>query len=491
MQVQIQALDKEAIIASQIIAAWPYLDSTTRRSIAEFPELRFPNFKHLIDAIWKENVFLPKGHELKTIIGLMNKFGYSDEHLHAITRYYSAIHPQVLSEIKKYPAPYGVLYVQRETTQAVRDYLLEFYQLNKQPILDTLLTTYNNPTELVPELNKIIKIFSLEYDNSPRTFHDIIEAAKDENAVNLSYVIPTGFPTLDKSIGGGLQPKRMTLVQAGTGVGKTSLTLQILINAIKHERHSLYLSFEMSQEDIIYRLLSQMTQTPVDVLKNLIQTGQASQEILEKGAQIDKYVRCEFPGNTGVVSLVESALLDYMRINGKPPEIIVVDFLQLLSMGALRPPGSTRADDLEGVARLLYSYAKEYNTHLFALSQMTEDHSYGGRAAEHPCDLVLWLRESPDNINKRELEAKKNRFGPKGVVIPLTWWGHTTSFVESGQPSNMPEMEVQANQMVGQSEPASTVGNDAPSSEHPFENVTGSGTDYYALHSDDENNIPF
>ena len=90
-----------------------------------------------------------------------------------------------------------------------------------------------------------------------RSYYDRIEYLYEHRGEPLG--IPTGFVDLDKMLG-GLQKSDLIIVAARPGVGKTSLLLNMALNAARrfHQRVGVF-SLEMSAEQIVQRLVSAET----------------------------------------------------------------------------------------------------------------------------------------------------------------------------------------------------------------------------------------
>ena len=69
----------------------------------------------------------------------------------------------------------------------------------------------------------------------------IIQDGKD-------YVL-TGIPGLDKLFSNGIPKGSSILVAGGAGVGKTTLCLQILLNAVENNETCYYMGFKESNEE--------------------------------------------------------------------------------------------------------------------------------------------------------------------------------------------------------------------------------------------------
>ena len=72
--------------------------------------------------------------------------------------------------------------------------------------------------------------------------------------------IKTPFPALDKMFGGGLLPMLIVIV-AGTGFGKSTLAMQLILSAIRQGVPSLYVGLELGYFDVYCRLWGLMSKS--------------------------------------------------------------------------------------------------------------------------------------------------------------------------------------------------------------------------------------
>lgn len=79
---------------------------------------------------------------------------------------------------------------------------------------------------------------------------------------NISAVIPTGFKALDRMIG-GFKNGHLTIIAGRPSMGKTAISLNALIataeSLTKEDKAAVYISLEMSEGDIVERLLTKDT----------------------------------------------------------------------------------------------------------------------------------------------------------------------------------------------------------------------------------------
>lgn len=63
--------------------------------------------------------------------------------------------------------------------------------------------------------------------------------------------VSTGIYGLDDLMGGGFRENTINIVHGGTGVGKTTFALQYSLFGLDHGEKTVYISFEMSEEQIV------------------------------------------------------------------------------------------------------------------------------------------------------------------------------------------------------------------------------------------------
>lgn len=114
--------------------------------------------------------------------------------------------------------------------------------------------------------------------------------------------IPTGFSKFDEAIGGGLRRKCVDLIAARPKVGKSVFADNVALNVAMKNIPVLMLDTEMSKEDHLNRLLSNMSGVPI----NEIATGKFANDQ-------DKYDRVIQSMKT-----LESIPYSYISVAGKP-----------------------------------------------------------------------------------------------------------------------------------------------------------------------------
>jgi len=242
----------------------------------------------------------------------------------------------------------------------------------------------------------------------------------------------TGFPRLDDLLG-GLEPGRVTILQAAPGTGKTTLANQIAYHVAAHAGAPvLYVSFENAPQDLVLKTLCRLAGVSItQVSKGLIQP-----EKLAEAARLFQAragTLCYQPGNGGTTIETIRATLATMRRQhpdvGHP--VVFVDYLQQLARAATL---GGREDIFSAVSRIsgqLSTLANETGAHVWAISSMNRaGYANGAKAglasgkgsgdlefdAAHVLNLNTDEKNQPTDSNTDclHLALIKNRYGAVG-----------------------------------------------------------------------------
>jgi DNA repair protein RadA/Sms len=204
--------------------------------------------------------------------------------------------------------------------------------------------------------------------------------------------VSTGLPGLDHVLGGGLVEASVVLLASPPGIGKTTLTLQMLHGL---QQRGLYVTGEETE-------------------------GQVAATARRIGAVSNR------------VYLYAERDLDniFMHARAMRAQVIAVDSIQkMLCPGVSSRAGST--SQLKECTALLVQYAKSTGTVLWLIGHVTGDGDVAGpMTIEHDVDVVIELERGPKfEGNERILKCPgKNRFGATSVEahFELTPKGFTT-----------------------------------------------------------------
>jgi replicative DNA helicase len=238
--------------------------------------------------------------------------------------------------------------------------------------------------------------------------------------------VPTGFPSLDRMLGGGLRRQDLTILAGDVGSGKSALALGIAIRAARAGVPTLYLSGEMGPDRVMERALALEGKASVDDLRQgrlesavRAAVGGAAHRLREIPLLLRPLIGEDF-------SEVRDAL-DVVPVRA----LLMVDSLQLTPS----PRPAARLEERVALAvRALKALAVERNLAVVATAQLpqhqasrpdprpTLDDLGGLGAIKQHADLVLAVfreemyRPGQGVEGATELIVAKNRNGPTGFV---------------------------------------------------------------------------
>lgn len=200
--------------------------------------------------------------------------------------------------------------------------------------------------------------------------------------------IPTGYRDIDETLA-GLQRSDLFILAARPSMGKTAFVLNLAHNvAVDAKEPVLVFSLEMSKEQLVDRLLSM--QSGVDAWA--LRTGNLTDQDFEKLADA-MGVLGEAPiyiDDTPGITVSDLRTKARREAHLRPPGLIIVDYLQLMSGGSRFAGEGNRVQEISEISRGLKGIARELNVPLIALSQLSR--SVENRSPQIP--QLADLRES-------------------------------------------------------------------------------------------------
>lgn len=202
--------------------------------------------------------------------------------------------------------------------------------------------------------------------------------------------IKSGLSDFDQFLGGGLVGGSLLLIGGEPGIGKSTITLQLLD---KFNQNSLYVSGEESAQQIKLRA----QRLNIDNL-NILNTN-SLEDIL-------------------------------YHLQASKPKIAVIDSIQTIySSETESEPGNVT--QIKTIAVKLLELAKKENIALILIGHITKDGAIAGpKTLEHLVDAVFYL-EGERNSDLRILRSIKNRFGSTNELLIFEMTGQGLNIVEN------------------------------------------------------------
>ena len=181
--------------------------------------------------------------------------------------------------------------------------------------------------------------------------------------------VPTGFTNLDR-LTSGWQPSDLVIVAARPSMGKTAFTLSLARNAaMEFNKGVAFFSLEMSNLQLVQRLVSMESEVPGAKLR----TGQLEpHEWQQLHSAIEKISKAPiFIDDTPGINVFELRAKCRSLKAQHDIQLIVIDYLQLMTGGGDSSKGGNREQEISSISRALKGLAKELNVPVIALSQLS------------------------------------------------------------------------------------------------------------------------
>jgi replicative DNA helicase len=241
--------------------------------------------------------------------------------------------------------------------------------------------------------------------------------------------VPTGFTDLDRLLG-GLQSSDFIIIAGRPGTGKTAFMLSAAKNAAQiHKKHVAIFSLEMSNEQLVQRLISQ--ETGID--SHRLRTGKLNEDewpIFTHSIEVLSDTRIFLDDTPSLTPLQLRAKCRRLHLEYQL-DLILVDYLQLMTSGAR---SENRVQEVSYISRNMKVLARELDVPVLAAAQLSR--AIEQRADKEPqlsdlresgsleqdADIVMFIHRpelyEKDTMKQHlaQIKIAKHRNGPVGTV---------------------------------------------------------------------------
>ena len=181
--------------------------------------------------------------------------------------------------------------------------------------------------------------------------------------------IPSGFTELDR-LTSGFQRSDLIIVAARPGMGKTAFTLSLAKNAAYlFGKAVAFFSLEMSSVQLATRVISQDAEISGSKMRNGQLENYEHQQLLSSIERLSEIPI--FIDDTPGINIFElRAKCRRMKMQ-HDIDLIIIDYLQLMSGGKEGGKGGNREQEISSISRALKGLAKELDVPVIALSQLS------------------------------------------------------------------------------------------------------------------------
>lgn len=236
----------------------------------------------------------------------------------------------------------------------------------------------------------------------------------------------TGFKEIDSSID-GVRKGHMWVIAGYTNQGKSSFAINVLSSLLKQDLRVLFYSLEMSEWDIIAKLLG-------------VLSGQSSRAILKGKGDGSESKWMEFLSERDLSIYTDKRRLEDILISirenhaKRPVDAVFIDYLQQVTV----LDAKSEYESMKAVASSIQSIGLELQVPVIGVSQISNEAARNPNSAvmgfkgageiASAADIALELVSGEDNVEshrektmqglptKTRVIIKKNRHGPTGVA---------------------------------------------------------------------------
>ena len=250
--------------------------------------------------------------------------------------------------------------------------------------------------------------------------HEYKENIVERYESTVRNVVPTGWDAIDELVDGGFGKGELIMFAAPPGIGKSWALVNVGMAAAKKGKTVVHYTLELNEGYVGQRYDSVLTGIAVPNLKFNLDDVRTQVENLS-GDIIVKH----WPTKSARLNTMRASL-DKLKLQGKNPDIIIVDYADLLKGNSRKE----RHEELEEIVEGLRGIAGEYEVPLYTASQINrsgaeDDIITGTKIAGSfsklmTADFVVSLsRKIEDKLaGTGRWHVIKNRFGPDGMTLP-------------------------------------------------------------------------
>lgn len=232
------------------------------------------------------------------------------------------------------------------------------------------------------------------------------------------YSLYTGYFDLD-AMTDGLHNGELTVIGARPGVGKTTFALQLAENIAGKGKNVAYVSLEMSETQMIQKMLS--TKTRINSRK--IRNGNLNDEEIQKiNEECSNLSELKFNLLTRINTIQQIEIEARKLKNKNELDLLIIDYLQLVrNAGGFK----SREQEVADMSRTLKLMSLELDIPIIALCQLNRNASKDkptladireSGAIEQDADNVIFLYQENTENELITVDLQKQRTGNTGSI---------------------------------------------------------------------------
>ena len=271
--------------------------------------------------------------------------------------------------------------------------------------------------------NILTEALSVGFDNTVGHDYLLDSDSRYDYYHKIEEKIPFDLEFFNKITKGGLPPKTLNIVLAGTGVGKSLFMCHVSANCLAQGKNVLYITLEMAEERVAERIDANLMNVSMEDLYDL--PKRMYDDKIQKIAKstTGKLIVKEYPTASAHSGHFRGLIKELALKKSFKPDILFIDYLNICSSSRFK--GSTSVNSymyIKAIAEELRGLAVETNVPIMSATQTNragfvstdiglEDTSESfGLPATADLMFALISNEELDELNQIAVKQLKNRY---------------------------------------------------------------------------------
>ena len=271
--------------------------------------------------------------------------------------------------------------------------------------------------------NILTEALSVGFDNTVGHDYLLDSDSRYDYYHKIEEKIPFDLEFFNKITKGGLPPKTLNIVLAGTGVGKSLFMCHVSANCLAQGKNVLYITLEMAEERVAERIDANLMNVSMEDLYDLPKRmyDDKIQKIIK--STTGKLIVKEYPTASAHSGHFRGLIKELALKKSFKPDILFIDYLNICSSSRFK--GSTSVNSymyIKAIAEELRGLAVETNVPIMSATQTNragfvstdiglEDTSESfGLPATADLMFALISNKELDELNQIAVKQLKNRY---------------------------------------------------------------------------------
>lgn len=280
---------------------------------------------------------------------------------------------------------------------------------------------------IIPQL--LSDAISISFDDS--IGHDFFEDSEKRYELyhTVENKIPFDIDQFNRITNGGLSKKTTTIIVAGTNVGKTLMMCHFAANNLVDGKNVLYITLEMSYDEIAKRIEGNLMNVVVNEIKNLSKTQYMNNISSLKLKTPGKLIIYDDLSGNGNTRLFRRVIDDLKLKKNFIPDVIYIDYIGAMGSSVYKAGSVNTYVYYKSIAEEMRSLAKQtdtaiisaaqYNRSGFSSSDADMTHMAESFGINFSADFVFTgiTSEELERLGQFEIKQLKNRYQNKAELL--------------------------------------------------------------------------